>query len=469
MTIATEQAAYARAMFAAGLPRDQADRFMRAGYVALPNMLPFHRVARQIDDRRHHIREILLDGTRGSAKSHAVIAQVGIDDCQRCAGGKWLFLRKTERAAAESFEDLVARVLHGVQHKANSERIEFVNGSRILIGGYKDASDIEKYIGIEYDGGLVVEEVTQLSGDRLEMLFGSVRTSRPDWVPRVYLTTNPGGVGHQFIKNRFVIPNREGRETFTRRFFSSYRDNPFINVEYKEYLESLTGDLARAWRDGDWDVFAGQAFPEWRHDLHVVKPFEIPTHWTRKTGFDWGYHAPACCLWAARNPDNGRWVIYRELYQAGLTDPRQAETILQLEDAQNETPAIVRRFADPSMWAKKTQGADPTSSADIFKLHGLTLTPASNDRLAGKRKIDALLAPLADGQPGVLVFETAVNFIRTFPQLIYDETHVEDVDTDGEDHAYDALRYLLTDDVAQQEAKKPKRIWTPPAYAGKGF
>jgi phage terminase large subunit len=441
----------------AGLSKEQISLFVSFGYVALPVMLPFHALARQIDNRIG-VDSVLLDGTRGSAKSHACIAQVCLDDCQRAPGTKWLFLRQTERAAGESFGDLVNRVLRGIPHKENSEKITFPNGSRVLIGGYKDENDIDKYIGVEYDG-IVIEEGTQLTGDKIEKLRGSLRTSKDNWVPRMYITTNPGDIGHAYFKERYVVPNRQHKETVTRRFFSSYKDNPFINQEYRTYLEGLTGDLAKQWRDGDWDVFAGMAFSQWRRDRHVVKPFEIPAHWIRITGTDWGFSNPFSSLWSAKNPDNGRIVIYRGIHERALTDPQQAELIKSSEDPGEK---IIKRYADPSMWAKKTQGTTATSTAEVYASHGLYLTPAVNDRIAGKRKVDRLLGDIPDGQPGLLIFESVFDLPRTLPSLTYDKLHPEDVDSSGDDHDYDALRYLLTDD---REIKAPTTIKKKSDYA----
>ncbi|CAK0768394.1 phage terminase large subunit [Gammaproteobacteria bacterium] len=335
---------YLEAAKNAGCSPDQLRLFVSCGYVALPVMLPFHALARQID-QHNGVTEVLLDGTRGSAKSHAVIAQVCIDDCERAPGIKVLFLRQTERAASESFEDLIGRVLRNKKHKANSERIMFPNKSRVVIGGYKDESDIDKYLGIEYDV-IVIEEGTQISGTRIEKLRGSLRTSREDWVPRLYMTTNSGGVGHAYFKQRYIDPQRQGKETTTRRFFSSYKDNPFINDEYKTYLEGLTGDLARQWRDGDWDIFVGMAFSSWRYERHAINPIEIPAHYIRMTGTDWGYANPFSNHWAAKKPDNGRIIVYREVYESELTDPRQAELIVSSESPGEK---IRKRYADPSM------------------------------------------------------------------------------------------------------------------------
>lgn len=429
---------YVAACKAAGLPADQVQRFITAGYVAFPGLLRFHALAREADNGG--IREIVLHGTRGSAKSHAVIAQVGLDDCQRRDGLKVLFLRRTERAAAESFADLVGRVLRGVPHVQNAERVEFPNSSRIMLGGYKDSTDIDKYLGIEYDS-IVIEELTQLEGEKINLLLGSLRTSRGDWTPRLYATTNPGGVGHVWAKARYIDPARAGSETNTRAIFTSWRDNPFIDKGYRDYLEGLTGDLRKAWTEGDWDVFAGQAFAAWRYDKHTIEPRELSDGWARWRSVDWGYNAPFCCLWLTRDPDNGRVFVYREAYETGLTDRQQARLIMDM------TPPGERisvTYADPSMWAAKTSGATVTSTADEYAAAGVPLTKADNDRLSGKRKVDRLLEPLPDGAPGLVVFKTCANLIRTLPALTYDKVRVEDVDSDQEDHAFDALKYGLT-------------------------
>jgi hypothetical protein len=171
----------------------------------------------------------------------------------------------------------------------------------------------------------------------------------------------------------------------------------------------------------------------------VINPIEIPAHWTRIRGIDWGFSAPFCCLWGARNPDNGRMVVYRELYQTHLTDREQARKIL---DYTPPSEKIAITYADPSMWGKKRE--DDIPSAVIYGQNGLYLTQANNDRLDGKRRIDRMLMDLPDGQPGLLVFSVCANLIRTLPALVYDKVQIEDVDTKGEDHPYDALKYLTS-------------------------
>lgn len=423
----------------AGMPREQIEGFIARGYVPLPQMLPFHAAARQAD-RIGGPDEIALGGTRGPGKSHAVFAQVALDDCQRIPGLKILFLRKVLKAASEAFEDLVVKVLAYTPHDRKLGQVSFPNGSRILIGGYRVEADIEKYLGIEYDA-VAIEEATQLSERTRQAIGGSVRSTKPGWRPRKYYTSNPAGIGLKWFKRDFVLPWRAGTEKFTRYFHGEYKGNPFLDEGYIRYLNGLTGSLAKAWRLADWDAFEGMAISEWNYDRHTCDPFEIPDYWPRWRAVDWGYANPWCCLWLAKQPDIERIYVYREAYATQLTDPQQAQRILDMTPpAEN----ILFTFADPSMWASKTQSETVTTTADVYARLGVPLTRADNHRMNGNRKLHNLMADLPDGEPGLVIFRTCSNLIRTLPDLPSDERNPEDVDTAAEDHGYDALRYGFT-------------------------
>ena len=443
-----------------GCVEDQLERFMLYHYYPQPKQLYYHAASRLCDLADGPVM-VGLGGARGPGKSHAIMAQIGLDDCLRVPDLKFLFLRKVQKAAKESFEDLIRSIFWCTPHRyiPSDHRLSFDNGSRIIIGGYKDEKDLDGYLGIQYDG-IAIEEATLITEDKLDKIMGSLRTAKPQkiWRPRIYVSSNPGGVGHQWFRRRLVVPAREHRETNTRFIFSTYKDNYFLNQEYREYLENLKGPLGRAWRDGDWDVFEGQAFPAWSYDDHVIDwkdLAEIPDHWVKWRALDWGNYAPFCCLWFTRDPDTRRIFIYREAYEKGLTVPQQARMILDMTPPNEK---ITVTYADPSLWTKRTETEYVTTTAQIYADHGVYLTKADNDRLGGKRKVDELLAPLADGLPGFQVRENCENFIRTFPVLTFDNAHPEDVDTSEEDHAYDTFRYGLTNThITAQEPKKRKK------------
>jgi phage terminase large subunit len=429
------------AMHQAGMTRDQAEVFTRAGYIPLDGMLPFHVAARSAD-KPNGPEWIALGGKRGPGKTHTVMTQVGIDDCQRVPELKVLFLRKIMKSARESLDDIVRSVFRYTTHTPTADGLKLPNGSRIIIGGFKDERDIDKYLGIEYDV-IVLEECTQISENKKNAIRGSLRTSKHGWRPRIYLTTNADGIGLAWFKKMFIEPWRKGMQTLTWFLDVTGIRNPFINPEYQNWLDTLTGNLRKAWKDGDWDAFAGMAFTEWNYERHVVRSFEIPSHWVKWRATDWGLAAPFCTLWFTKDPDTRRIFVYREAYQAGLTDQQQARMI---NDMTGEAEKIFIHYADPSLWERKNRHGEVFSTADEYKDEGITLKPGDNDRLSGKRKVSNQLADLADGEPGLQIFDTCVHLIEQMGSLASDKNNPEDVDTNQEDHAYDTLRYGLTNE-----------------------
>lgn len=441
----------------AGCPRDQVERFVSGGYVPWPTVLPFHAAARQAD-RSGGPDELALGGSRGPGKSHAIMAQVGLDDCQRVAGLKALLLRKVMKTAAESMEDLTLKVFLHTPHTLTDNGVAFRNGSRLVIGGYKDERDIEKYIGIEYDV-ICLGEATQISELRKEKLRGSLRSTKPNWRARMYLDTNADGIGLTWFKKQFVFPAREGKEKGTCFFDLSYKNNPLLSEEYKNWLEGLKGPLGKAWRDADWDAFAGMAFPMWNYERHVVplaKIFRIPDSWPKWRATDWGFAAPFCTLWLAKDPDTRRVYVYRELYQAEMTDQQQARNIL---DMTPQTEKMFIHYADPSLWERKNRAGEVYSTADEYKANGIILTKGDNDRLSGKRKLNNALADLPDGEPGLMIFETCPHLIEQLSTLASDPLNPEDVDKNQEAHAFDTIRYAYTNErvaVVEPPPARPK-------------
>ena len=452
----------------AGLPRDQVERFVKAGYVPLSEpdggMLPFHAAARRAD-RTGGPEWLALGGKRGPGKSHTVMAQI-LDDITRCPNLKVLFLRKIKGSAKESLEDVIRRVFKYTPHDPTNSGLVLGNGSRVVIGGYKDANDIDKYLGVEYDI-IVVEECTQLTEDKITKLRGSLRSSNVNWRPRLYLTTNADGVGLAWFKTMIIEPHRKGKETDTFFLDVTGIHNPFINDEYNAWLDKLKGAIRKAWKDGDWDAFAGMAFPMWNEELHVIKPFEIPLEWPRVRAIDDGTAAPWCCLWIAKDPVTRRQYVYREAYQAELTTDQQIDRI---HDMTLPSETFQFNYADPALWQRKTYKDKIYSVADNYRDRNIYLTRADNDRIAGKRKVDNVLSIQPDGLPGLQIFETCTHTIEQLATLARDKNNPEDVDTTAEDHAYDPLRYSQTNVGAIQQPLPPtSREYQHPAAALKGL
>lgn len=357
------------------------------------------------------------------------------------------------------------------------------NGSTLELAHLARDADVTKYQGPAYQL-VIFEEATHFTEYQYRYLLSRLRASgavahrmaQLGYRPRVILTANPGGVGHAWVKARFIDPGITGRpfrpaptaddpKPAVRMFVpAKASDNPHIDPTYVDRLNRLDEDTRRALLDGDWDVYAGQRFRGFRRDVHVIDPEQLPIPIggvARAWGVDYGLDAPFAALLGARLGD-GLVVVTHELYQAGLTPTQQAERIAAVERAVGlpRTGTGGAIALDPSTWARNphvraplkgdpTQPADrppPGSIADAYrKVLGGRVKRAVNDRLAGVAAIADLLRVRPDGLPRILVYSTCRNLIRTLPALPRDERRPEDVDTRAEDHAYDGLRYLVAE------------------------
>lgn len=405
--------------------------------------------------------EVLYGGAAGGGKTDALLIDA-IATCQEHAGAKVMFLRKTfadlnlNGAAIPRSHELLTGRAHwdGQDH-----RWRFRNGSVLQFGHLQSEKDRYKYQGAQFDR-LLWDELTQFTLDEYLFLRTRVRATVPHIRTGIRAATNPGGIGHAWVKDRFVdaapaaqpFTITDGGHASSAVFIpAKVSDNQALLARDPLYPVRLAGSgeaLSRALLEGDWDLFIGQVFTEWRRDVHVVEPFAVPTDWPKWRAVDFGYSVPFCCLWAARAP-SGQVYIYRELYETGLLDSEQAAKIRRQSKDDGSMRAT---FADPSMWAAQHNGHAVTAVATAYADMGLTLTKATNDRLSGKQRVHEALYWDNETEPMLQVFSSCTNLIRTLPALVYDLHRVEDVDSDGEDHAYDALRYLLMGIDAQRGA-----------------
>ncbi len=328
----------------------------------------------------------------------------------------------------------------------------------------RNLDDPAKYQSAEF-AAVGIDELTKNPVETFNILRGSLRWPGIRNV-RFVAATNPGSIGHLWVKqywiDRTYPPELQSRADEFAFVPALPDDNPYLDESYWDELESLPEELAQAWRWGKWDSFVGQVFKEWKRELHVIDPITPPTTWRPLRGVDWGFEKPACCLWGAQDPDTGRVIIYRELYEAGLTDRAQAQKI-QMLSLPNERGAI--HGDQHSFWVHKNFQGKTFTSADEYAREGVILTKASDDRIGGLRKIHTLLStPASDGAPLLQVTSNCTALIRTLPALPHDKVNVEDVDTAAEDHAFDALKYLLTPVDARP---KPKKKPGEPPAAGK--
>jgi hypothetical protein len=327
----------------------------------------------------------------------------------------------------------------GTLNKSEAEfRLPDELGAGVI--AFRNLDDASKYLSAEF-AAILIDELTRNDRKIFDFLNMRMRWAGiPD--TKFVGATNPGGIGHLWVKKLWIDRDFSG-ESYDPADFAfvraKYTDNKYLDAAYERQLNSLPEKLRKAYKDGNWDVFEGQFFGEFNRDRHVVEPFAIPTEWKRFCGIDYGTAAPFCCLWGAVDYEGNVW-IYRELYEQGLTGYEQAMRILA---AESQHEGYLTRFADPSMWAR-TQAVSVGKSytlesvADQYQRAGLQLQPANNDILSG---CNAIREALREGK--LKIFSTCRNLIRTLPALVHDERKPEIYDTKGEDHAVDALRYLL--------------------------
>lgn len=452
---------------------------VRVDYTAHPRQAAAHST---------YCDELLYGGAAGGGKSRFARAEA-LAFALEVPGSAVLILRK-------SFPDLsqpgamIPMMLEEVprelgRYNAQEHRWTLRNGSTITFGYLARDSDVATYQGAEFQF-IVIDEATQISEYRYRYLLSRLRASGTvaarleelGYRPRAILTANPGGIGHEWVKRRFIDPAPAGRvfrpapseddpEPGTRCFVpAKVSDNPSVDKGYQLRLNRLPADERRMLRDGDWDVYSGQRFRHFRRAIHVIDPEELPLPLggvRRAMGVDYGLDAPFAALWGARLSD-GLVVVYRELYTAGLTPAEQAAAIAAAEvPGERDTRRPIPIALDPSTWARdphnklppkppgsvrvsaEDDGPPPGSIASKYRdVFGSAVVKARNDRLAGVALVsDKLRVREGDGLPRLLIYSSCRNLLRTLPALPRDQRRPEDVDTSAEDHAYDALRYLL--------------------------
>jgi hypothetical protein len=437
----------------AGCPRDQVKSFLKAGVVLQPRQLAASAAAR-LCDHAGGPTAIGYGGARGGGKSHWLLAQMGADDCQRVAGLKCLLLRKVGKANLEQFEDLRRRLFGKLKHEFSAYRgvLGFKNGSRIIAGHFQSEKDIDAYLGLEYDV-IGVEEATTLTSRKYQDISTCCRTSKPNWRPRIYSTTNPGGVGHGWYRAKFIVPFQEKRETETRFIPARVTDNRWNNPEYLRVLQNLSGWQRRAWLDGDWDIAAGQYFTTLRREVHVVEDFDDTRAREWFVALDYGFAHYTVALLGCTDGDGNLFVVdehaerlwlpqrHATAIKAMLARHKIGERKLAVED-------LKRIVAGADVFSRQSDGT--TIAAQYAKL-GINLRCANTDRVNGWAEILTRFGDVEAGiHPTLFIHKKCGRLIETLPALQHDPNRPEDVlkvDADedgvGGDDAADALRYLV--------------------------
>jgi phage terminase large subunit len=384
----------------------------------------------------------LYGGARGGGKSHAIRIEA-IRQMVSHPGINGLLLRRTYKQAEQSFIKPLLKDLPKNKYQYNATKRElYINGGTLYLGYLDKTNDVEQYQGMEYDF-IGIDELTHFKEEDFDALLGSLRSTKL-WEPNLFASANPGGIGHDWVKRRWI--DRQFKEGEDPRDYSftpaKVYDNPELlkNERYVKRLQALPTMLRRAWLEGDWDIFVGQFFPEWRRNLHLIPYWLPPAEWRKFICLDYGYAAPSCALWIAISP-TGQLVAYRELYITGKTYSELGDEMRRLTPANEQIEYLV---ADPAIFGKSPGGQHHSgeSGAETLSKKGFRMRRADNSRTLGWMRVrEYLRVDDKIVRPMLLVTQACQNLIRTLPALVYDTHNPEDCDTAGEDHAPDALRY----------------------------
>ncbi len=406
---------------------------------------------------------VIFGGARGGGKSWAVRWKAVLL-CGKYPGIRVLIMRKSYPELLENHIKPLQAQLSGVaRYNSLTHEIRFPNGSSIKFMFCGKDSDLMKIQGHEYDV-IAIDEATQMTEYQIKTVMACLRGAN-SFPKRMYMTCNPGGPGHQYIKRlkerRFRSDENPADYVFIQ---SLVTDNKALMEKQPDYIEQLKAQPPKqreAWLHGNWDVYEGQFFEEFRDDpghyadrkfTHVIPPFEPPPGWRIYRSFDWGYARPFSCGWWAVDPDG---VFYRilELYGCrqdhGEDVPNEGvkwvddKIFSEIARIEREHPWLkgrrVQGVADPSIWAGAENGI---SRYDTAVRHRVYFEKGNNDRIPGWMQCHYRLAFDENGYPMMYVFNTCRAFIRTVPLLRYDDHVPEDLDSTMEDHAADEWRYF---------------------------
>ncbi len=408
-------------------------------------------------------RFVAYGGSRGGGKSYAVRMKASLA-ALRYAGIRILILRRSYPELYENHIKLLRRLLDGVaQYRDTDKSLSFPNGSLIKFGYCDTDADADRYQGQEYDM-IFMDEATHFTAYQFDCLSACLRGTN-DFPHRFYLTCNPGGVGHAWVKRLFIDRDfREGENPSDYRFIRStvYDNEPLLEKDpsYLARLSALPEDMKRAWLEGDWDLHAGQFFSEFRRELHVIEPHPIPAHHKIYRAFDYGLDMLAC-LWFAVD-EAGDVTVIRELYEPNLIVSEAARRILAASPER-----VTATFAPPDLWNRQKDTG--RSMWEIFEDAGVRLFRADANRVQGWMQVKEYLSPVrrADGtvRPRLSIFSTCHNLIRCLPALQHDKTDPGDCATVPHEptHLPDALRYFLRSRATPALREKEREADCPAA------
>ncbi len=386
--------------------------------------------------------EVLFGGAAGGGKSYGQAVDALLF-ALKYPGSKQLILRRTfaelDKSLIRTTLALYPRDIYSFNSSSHVGR--FKNGSLIDFGYCAAEADVYQYQSAEYDV-IRFDELTHFTESQYLYLISRVRGTAG--IPKqIKSSTNPGGVGHGWVKARFVDPSPAGErflgaDGMSRIFIPALlSDNRFLtegDPHYRDRLLALPEREKKALLYGDWNIFEGQYFNEFDKNIHVVQPFEIPKNWRKYRTLDYGLDRLAC-LWIAVSPE-GICYVYREFCKSNLTISQAARAILERTPLSED---IYATLAPPDLWSRSQETGK--SKSVLFSEFGINFTKTSNDRECGWLAVKEMLIG-GEGERQLRIFNSCTELIKCLPALRVDKLRPTDCSTEPHDitHAPDALR-----------------------------
>jgi hypothetical protein len=412
-------------------------------------------------------QEVLYGGSAGGGKSYSLVADP-VRYLNNPNARMLLVRRSTEelRELISVSKQLYPKAIPGIKFMERDKTWVAPSGATLWMSYLDRDDDVMRYQGQAFNW-IGFDELTQWPTPYpWNYMRSRLRTTKASGLP-LYMraTSNPGGPGHQWVKKTFIDPNtpnkafwatdadsgeiicwpkghsKEGQPLFKRRFIpATLFDNPYLAEDgmYEANLLSLPEHQRRQLLEGDWDINEGAAFPEFNRKQHVIEPYDIPNSWAKFRACDYGYGSHTGVVWIAVTPAE-QLVVYREMYVSKVTATDLADMILEAEDGEKIRYGVL----DSSLWHNR--GDTGPSLAEQMIMKGCRWRPSDRSRgsrVAGKNELHRRLqVDEFTEEPRLVFFNNCTNTISQLPALPLDKNNPEDVDTNAEDHLYDALRY----------------------------
>ncbi len=410
--------------------------------------------ARQQEFFQSKTKFVAYGGARGGGKSWALRRKLTLM-CIKYKGLSALLIRRSYPELRENHIRPLLTELHGIaSYNETQKTFTFANGSRIKLGYLETENDVQRYQGSEFDV-IAIDEATQLSEYQYRALTACLRGTTGH-VKRMYLTCNPGGIGHGWVKRLFIDREYVGSEraedySFVQALVYDNKELLRQNPDYVKQLEALPSDMRDAWLYGKWDIFSGQFFSEFDEQVHTGE-FELPEPVVRYAAIDYGLDMLAVVFVAVDS--SGRAYVYDEICEKDLIVSRAAERIKE----KARGVKISAYIAPSDLWSRQKDSGK--SINELFSENGVPLTKIRGSRSEGWLSLKEWLKK-DGGESAMIIHRRCTNLISCLPRLIYDDKKPSDCSTKPHEitHITDALRYFAHSHIAP--ARKPEKEKTP--------